>query len=188
MKKTELTLGILLAVIGLMMLIAPGQCIKVTVILLGVEAVANGAFTLVKVRPLVEDPAFQYTVLARSLVSVVVGILAIVLPLALASAVWSVMLYTLAVYLLVSAALELYAVAKMRGSDIERKSYITEIIVSVAVAIVLFIMPQKIGEIVIRLLGLAVLLISAGYMCYHWKNRSIVIDNVEVVDDVPSGE
>lgn len=182
MHKSELTVGILLIAISLMMIVAPEQCIKVVVVLLGVEAIVNGGYGLLKVRSLLVDNSFQMVVLIRSAVSIVVGLLAVILPLALAKAVWTGLLYMLAFYLLVSAILELYAVAKMRNTDIERKNYIVEIVVSVALAIVMFIMPRKIGEVLMRLLGVFLLVVSIAYLAYQSKTRHVIVDNVEVVD------
>ncbi len=183
MRKTNFMLGVLLAVVGLMMIVAPDKCIKVAVILLGIEAVVNGIFSLAKIRQLVSDKDFQFAVLIRGIISIIIGLLAIVLPLKFAETMWTVMLYVLAAYLLVAAVLELYAVAKLRNTGIERKQYVLEAVVSTICAVILFIIPQQIGMIIIRILGVVVLLVSTVYVLYEWRNRPIVVDNVEVVDD-----
>ena len=190
MRKTDFLLGVLLAVVGLMMIVDPDKCIKIAVILLGLEAIVNGVFSLIKVRQLVSDKDFQLAVLLRGIISIIIGVLAVVLPLRFAAAMWTVMLYVLAAYLIVAVVLELYAVAKLRDTGIERKRYIIEAIVSVISAIILFIIPQQIGVTVIRILGVVVLLVSVVYLLYEWRNRPIVVDNVEVVDDnsAPVGE
>ena len=89
-------LGALLALVALMMIIAPEQCIKVAVVALGIEAVVNGIFNLIKIRQLVDDKSFQLTVIVRSVISIVIGILAVFLPLRFAEAMWTIMLYVLA--------------------------------------------------------------------------------------------
>ena len=183
MRKTDFLLGVLLAVVGLMMIVDPGKCIKITVILLGLEAIVNGVFCLVKVRQLISDKDFQIAVLIRGIISIIIGVLAVVLPLRFAATMWTAMLYMLAAYLIVAVILELYAVAKLRDTGIERKRYIIEAIVSVISAIILFIIPQQIGVTVIRILGVVVLLVSVVFLLYEWRNRPIVVDNVEVVDD-----
>lgn len=184
MRKTDFMLGALLALVALMMIIAPEQCIKVAVIALGIEAVINGLFNLIKIRQLVDDKSFQLTVLVRSLISIVIGILAIVLPLRFAEAMWTIMLYVLVAYLLASAFLELYMLAKLRDTNIERRRYMLEVIISFVGAIVLFIVPQQIGLVLVRILGVLLLAVSAGYILFEWHDRPIVVDEVEVVDDV----
>lgn len=183
MRKSDLTIGILLTAIALMMIVAPDQCIKVVVVLLGVEAVVNGGYGLIKLRSLLVDNTFQMVILIRSAVSIVIGLLAIILPIALAQAVWTGLLYMLAFYLVVSAGLELYAVAKMRDTDIERKNYIVEVVVSLALAAVLFIMPREIGRVLVRLLGVFLLVVAIAYLGYQSKTQHIVVDDVEIIDD-----
>jgi hypothetical protein len=183
MRKTNFILGVLLAVVGLMMIVAPDKCIKVAVILLGIEAVANGVFSLVKIRQLISDKDFQLAVFVRGIFSIVIGFLAVILPLKFAAMMWTVMLYVLAGYLLLAAVLELYAVAKLRNTGIERKQYVLEALVSIICGIILFIIPQQLGMVIIRVLGVIVLIVSLIYVLYEWRNRPIVVDNVEVVDD-----
>ncbi|MCK9169963.1 MAG: DUF308 domain-containing protein [Treponema sp.] len=183
MRKTNFMLGILLAVVGLLMIVAPDKCIKAAVVILGLEAIANGIFSLIKIRQLISDKDFQSAVLIRGIISIIIGLLAVILPLRFAAAMWTVMLYVLAAYLLLAALLELYAVAKLRNTGIERKQYVVEAIVSIICAVILFIIPQQAGMVIIRILGVVVLLVSLIYVLYEWRNRPIVIDNVEVVDD-----
>ena len=57
-------------------------------------------------------------------------------------------------------------------------------IISFVGAIVLFIIPQQIGLAIVRILGVLLLAVSAGYMLFEWHDRPIVVDEVEVVDDV----
>ncbi|MFA6856310.1 MAG: DUF308 domain-containing protein [Treponema sp.] len=183
MRKTNFMLGILLAVVGLLMIIVPDKCIKAAVVILGVEAIANGIFSLIKIRQLISDKDFQSAVLVRGIISIIIGLLAVILPLRFAEIMWTVMLYVLAAYLLFAALLELYAVAKLRNTGIERKQYVVEAIVSIICALILFIIPQQAGMVIIRILGVVVLLVSLVYVLYEWRNRPIVVDNVEVVDD-----
>jgi uncharacterized membrane protein HdeD (DUF308 family) len=183
MRKTNFMLGVLLSVVGLMMIVSPDKCIKVAVLLLGVEAILNGVFNLVKIRQLIVDKDFQLAVFVRGIISIVIGLLAVILPLRFAAAMWTIMLYVIAAYLLLAAVLELYAVAKLRNAGIERKQYVLEAIVSIICSVILFIIPHQIGMVIIRVLGVVVLLVSMVYVLYEWRNRPIVVDNVEVVDD-----
>ena len=74
--------------------------------------------------------------------------------------------------------------AKLRDTNIERRRYMLEVIISLVGAIVLFIVPQQIGLVLVRILGVLLLAVSAGYMLFEWHDRPIVVDEVEVVDDV----
>lgn len=177
--------GILLALIALMMIIAPEQCIKVAVIGLGIEAIVNGVLGLTKSRGLLSDANYQLAILVRSIMSIVIGLLAVVLPMKFAEAMWKIMLYMLGFYLLIAGAIQLYIAAKLRNSNIERRRYVIEVVVSFIGAVVLFIISRPhVGVFFIRLVGVGVLLVSIGYLLFEWKNRPIVVDEIEVVDDV----
>ncbi|MBR7064741.1 MAG: DUF308 domain-containing protein [Treponema sp.] len=183
MKKSDVMLGVLLAIIGLMMIIAPDQCIKVAVISLGLEAIINGAYNLLKMRQLVSDPTFQLAILIRGLISVVIGLLAIILPLRFAATMWTIMLYMLAFYLIAASIIELYAMTKLRTTGIDRKQYTIEVVISFIAALILFLIPQQIGLALIRVLGIILFIISGAYTLYEWKNRPIIIDEIEIIDE-----
>ena len=100
MRKTYIGIGILAIIIGLMMLIVPHQCIKAIVIILGVFSVANGVYNLFAIRRLIADSDFAITITIRGIISIIVGLLAILLPLIFAGVIWTIMVYILAFYLL----------------------------------------------------------------------------------------
>lgn len=191
MKKSNFLVGVLITVVGLLLLIIPRQCMKAIVILLGIEAIANGIHSLVYTRKLAPDSSFQFTVICRGMLSLVIGLLAFFLPIRfvnIVDSIWTVVLYILACYLIVGAILELFAMGKIRDTEIDRKQYIFEAIVSIVVAIILFLVPgEKLGNAVLRILGLVVALFGGVYLVYEWKNRPIVQEPVEVIDEI-SGE
>ena len=76
---------------------------------------------------------------------------------------------------------------KIRETEIDRKSYILEAIISIIAAVIMFLVPAKIGEMILRIAGLFVAVCGSLYLLYTWKNRPIVQEPVEVVDDI-SGE
>lgn len=184
MRKTNFLAGILLAVIGLLMIIMPRGFIKAAVILLGIEAVVNGVYTLVYTRKFISEASVQFTIICRSMLSIVIGLLAFFLPLVVADVMWTVMLYVLAVYLLADAVLELYAIGKLRDAGVERRYFIREAVISIVVAVILFIIPAKIGTLIVRICGLILLILGASYSFYEWNSRPILQEHVEVVDDI----
>lgn len=171
MRKSYIGIGVLAIIIGLMMLIVPHQCIKVIVIILGIFAVANGTYNLFSVRRLIADSDFVMTITIRGVISIVVGFLAILLPLVFANFLWTIMVYTLAFYLLVSSVMEIFSTKKMKNVGINTKPYILEIIGSIIIAIILFIIPAKIGTLIIRLLGIAIALFGIGLLLAEYKNN-----------------
>lgn len=184
MKKNSLLFGLVLFIVGFLMLISPKGCLKSVVVILGVVCVANGIYQLLYTRKLFPDSTFQYSVLARGMLSIVVGLLAFFLPLKFAEMVITVMLYVLAIYLLVGAALLGYASGKLRDSDVDRKPLIREIVVSVLLAMIMLLIPAEVGEAIIRFGGLAAMLSGVFFIVYYIKNKPLVQEAVQVMDDI----
>lgn len=124
MKQNNLFLGLVLGFVGMIMIFLPSACIKAVVILLGIEALANGVYQLLYTRKLYSDVTFQYSVLIRGMFSIVVGLLACFLPLRFAQIMWTVMLYVLAFYLLAGSALLFFSIGKLRDSSVERRQLV----------------------------------------------------------------
>ena len=184
MKKSSLFIGFLLSLIGLLLLIIPRQCVQAIVILLGIEAVANGIYSLMYTRKLIPDSSFQYTVICRGMLSIVIGLLAFFLPLKFAQAMWNIMLFVLAIYLIIGALLQMYATGKLRETGVDRKQFIIESIISICAAIVMFIIGAKSGIVFVRIVGTVVLLCGLTYLFFLWRTRPLVQEPVEVVDDI----
>ena len=183
MRKTYLGIGVLAIIIGLMMLIVPHQCIKAIVIILGIFSVGNGVFNLFSIRKLIADSDFAMIITIRGSISIIVGLLAILLPLSFAGVLWTIMIYTLAFYLLISSGMEIYGTIKMKTVGIDTKPYIAEIIGSIIIAIILLIIPAEIGTLIIRFLGLAIMLVGIGILFFETKSKPLIVYAEEVPND-----
>ena len=183
MRKTYIGIGILSIIIGLMMLIVPHQCIKAIVIILGIFSIGNGIFNLFSIRKLIADSNFVKTITIRGTISIIVGLLAIFLPLVFAGILWTVMVYTLAFYLLISSGMEIYSIIKKKQVGINTKPYIAEIIGSIVIAIILLIIPAKIGTLIVRLLGIAIMIIGVGLLFFEIKSKPLVVYTEEVPEN-----
>lgn len=184
MKKNSLLLGIILAIVGLIMTITPSGCIKAVVIILGIEAVANGVYQLLYTRKLFPDAAFQYSVIIRGMLSIVVGLLAFFLPLRFAEIIWTVMLYVLAVYLLVGSALLLFSCGKLQNTNVDRRQFITEAVISIILALIMLLIPVHVGTTLVRIAGIVLILTGAAFIVLYIKNKPLVQGPVQVMDDI----
>ena len=164
-------ISVLSLVVGCVMLFAPSAWLSIMVVLLGVAAIANGGFNLLSLYKIVADPAFRKVVIVRGIVSIAVGLAAILLPLTVAGIVWYTMVYMLAGYLIVSVIMELYAVYRLQKFNVSARPYYGEIIGSVILAIVLFILPGQIGLTLIRVLGALLAVSGIGIFIWQWKCR-----------------
>ena len=144
-------------------------------IVLGIGTIINGLYNLKTVRILVTDTDYQRLISIRGFTSIAIGVLAVLLPLLIAGIVWTVMIYILAVYLLLSAGTELFALSKIKEAGIETKPYMYEVFFSIGFALLLFIMPAKFGLIIVRILGILILLAAAGFIFREWKNKPLIV-------------
>lgn len=192
MDKNRLFLGFVTAALGIFLLISPRTFIQFFVIILGVAAVIDGIFILVTSRNLILDPVYNKIVTIRGILSVVIGAVAVILPMAVAKVAWSVMAYSLAVYLLISAGLELYTITKLHRNGVMIRQPMIEVLTSVLLALVLLIIPsESVGDFIVRIFGLALVIFGVGTTLLQWKNRPITIipDSVEnVTEDAETEE
>lgn len=186
MDKNKLFLGFMTAALGLFLLISPDTFISFFVILLGLAAIIDGVFILAATRDLIIDPQYKLIVTVRGVLSLVVGLLAVVLPVAVAAVVWKAMAYTLAIYLLVSVGMQLYTITKLHRNGIMIRQSLIEVASSLVLALVLFVIPvQEAEHLLVRLFGIVLLVIGVGLVVIQWKNRPeiVVPDSVETEED-----
>ena len=126
------------------------------------------------------------TILIKSIVSIVAGLLAVVFPLAVGGAAWTAMIWVLIFYLMLSAAAGFYAAALLKDTGVERKRYIIENLLLLAVAVVLILLsPRDLGMAIIRLIGVVVLVAGVALILFDvLSNRNVVeADVVEVKEE-----
>ena len=191
MDKNKVFLGFVTAALGLFLLISPDTFISFFVIILGVAAIIDGIFILTATRDLIIDPQYKLIVTVRGVLSIVVGLLAVILPITVAAVVWKAMAYTLAIYLIISAGMQIYTITKLHRNGIMVRQSMIEVASSLLIALVLFVIPaQTAGHFIIRLFGIALLVVGIGLLVIQWKSRPEVVlpDSVETVEDEKSEE
>lgn len=191
MDKNKIFLGFVTAALGLFLLISPDTFISFIVIILGVAAIIDGVFILAATRDLIIDPQYKLIVTVRGVLSIVVGLLAVILPIAVAAVIWKAMAYTLAIYLIISAGMQIYTITKLHRNGIMVRQSMIEVASSILIALVLFVIPaQTAGHFIIRLFGIALLVVGIGLLVIQWKSRPEVVlpDSVETVEDEKSEE
>lgn len=187
MDKNKFILTLLVAVVGLLMIVSPDTFIAMVVIILGVASAVDGIFILVTTRNLIIDPHYKLMMTVRGILSLLIGVTAVAFPLVVANAAWTLMLYIIAVYLLVSAALETYGITKLHRNGITVRQSVIEVIVSVVLAIILFIIPSKTsGGIIVRICGVVLLVVSLVAAFIQWHNRPITVYPDSIDDDTSS--
>lgn len=190
MDKNKFILGILTSVAGLLMIVSPETFVTLIVIILGVAAIVDGLFIMITTRNLILDPQYKTIMTVRGVLSIFVGILAILLPLFVAAVVYKVMAYVLAVYLIISAVMESYGISKLHRNGIMIRQSVIEVAISVLLAVVLFIIPARTaGSVIVRICGIVILLTGLIWLFVQWKNRPITVPAEDiVVEEEPVSE
>lgn len=167
MKRWYLFSGILAALLGLLVIIFPAFWIKLVVVILGLAAIAYGIYSLKITKVISDEINYRRTILIKSIVSIVAGLMAVLFPLAIGGAAWTAMIWLLIFYLLVSAAAGFYAAALLKDSGVERKRYIIENLLLLACAVVLILIsPRSLGNAIIRLIGIVVLVAGLALILF----------------------
>ena len=165
MKTKNVILGVILAVLGIVMIAIPDTCIKAAVVIVGLAAVAFSAYNLLVIYKKSEDAAFKKTLLIKSIITFVVGLISVICPFVLVktvAAIWKIISIVLAVYLILYAGVSVYSSAKLRSSfPEESKKLIFEALIFVAIAILLIIIPiEQFGRAFVRIVGLGGLIVG----------------------------
>ena len=158
MKRWYLFSGILAALLGLLIIIFPAFWIKLVVVIIGLAAIVYGVYCLRFTKVISEDISYRRTILIKGIVSIIAGLMAVLFPLAIGGAAWTAMIWLLIIYLFASAAFGFYAAALLKDSGLERKPYIIENLLLLAIAFLLILIsPRTLGNAIIRLIGIIVL-------------------------------
>lgn len=188
MKKWNWVAGVLFALLGLFIMIFPMFWLKVVVILLGLGSIAYGVYNLKFTKSVFENSSYEKTILIKSIVSIIIGILAVLLPATIAGAMWTIMIYILAVYLVISAVLGFYSVSLLKDSGIDRKRYVFENLGLLIGAVFLFIVPSKtLGSVIIKIIGFLIMIFGVVLIIIEFAGRKNVI-KAEVVETTEDGK
>lgn len=185
MKKWYMTAGILAAVLGLLIIIFPAFWINLVVTVLGIGAIAYGIYNLKFAKDLIEVEIYKKTIMIKSIVSIVIGAMAVLFPIAIGNAAWTAMKIVLIIYLIGAAAVGFFSVSLMKDTEIERKRYIFENLILLGVAVVLILLsPKALGEAIVRIVGIVAVVCGACLIVFEVlaKKKEIVVTTVEVKD------
>ena len=192
MKTKNIVLGGILAVIGLLMIINPGACINAVVVLVGLTAVVIGGYNLFYTYKNCTVQQAKKMILIKSIVSIVIGLIAVISPFALVktvASIWKIISIVLGVYLILFAAAGIYSGIKYKSENPEDfKKNLTEGIICVLIAILLFIIPVgAVGLTIVKALGVIGIIVGAVLILVEVgiARRTTVAtkDDVTVVDD-----
>ena len=183
MNNSNYFLGIMTAIVGLMMLLAAESMVQILVIVLGISAILNAGFILAAVAPLSVDKTFKTECFIRAAVGIIVGLVCVVIPIRVAEFAWQTLVYVFAVYSLLAALVEIPIALTLHKDGFPVKRYAIEIAASIALAVILFLLPSTFGFTIIRIGGAVLIGVGVGTTILAWKNRDIIADDAIVRDE-----
>ncbi len=185
MKRWYLFSGILAALLGLLVIIFPTFWIRLVVIIIGLGAIAYGIYCLKFTKLISDDLGYRRSIMIKSIVSIIAGVMAVLFPLAIGGAAWTAMIWVLIIYLLASAAIGFYAAALIKDTGVERKRYIIENLILLAIAVILILIsPRTLGNAIIRLIGIIVMVAGICLILFDiFSNKNEVKATVVEVKD-----
>lgn len=188
MKRWYLFSGILAAILGLLVIIFPQFWIRLVVVIIGLAAIAYGIYCIKFTKAVFDDSYYKRTILIKSIVSIIAGVMAVLFPLAIGGAAWTAMIWVLIIYLLVSAAIGFYAAALLKDSGVERKRFIVENLLLLAVAVVLILIsPRALGNAIIRLIGIIVMVAGIVLVVFDIlsSKNEVKAEVIDVKEETP---
>lgn len=175
--------GALLIVLGILIIIFPAFWVRLFVVVFGLCSVAYGIYSLLPLKDL-ENSHYKTMSIIRGMITIIFGLLSVIIPIAVASVTWRVIVYIFAVGLIISSALGFYITSVFSLEGSERKEAILENVISLVVAIVLFLIsPISLGKIIIRIIGICTVIVGIILIAIKLlSKKDIIITNAEVKD------
>lgn len=165
--------GALVAALGVFVMFQGESFVRFFVVLLGLFVTVSAVAQLLALSSYRLIPFFHRATLVRTIVSIILGLCAIILPLATAKVSWMLLLYTMATVLALSAIITLIdAILTAKGGAF-RLSLLLDGLFSLAVSILLFAFPEKIGTVLLKLVGILVILAGLSLVVIASRGRSI---------------
>lgn len=189
MKSTKqwlqyIILGVIACAAGVFLFFQTENFAKVMVIGIGAFSFVTGAGALFITVKSQYDEKTRSLLLVRGVLGVVVGIVAVLLPLASNKDIWSLMLYVLAAELTVSVLVILFSMNGLKKAGTQLTRSLINIGISAALALVIFIMPKESGQLILSVIaGIIVIygiaMILAGVSRKKSVSSSATSDSVE---------
>lgn len=165
--------GALIVALGIFVMFQQESFLRFFVVMLGLFVALSSAVQLIGLSSYRLNPFFHRTTLVRTILSIVIGVFAVVLPLTAAKISWTVMLYMMASVLGLSALISIIdAILTARGGNF-RLSLLADGLFSLIISILLFAFPEQIGTIMLKVVGLVIIISGLGLIVVASRGRTL---------------
>ncbi len=158
----RLLFGVVLVAVGLFILLGEKESfVRILMFLLGALAVISGIVSVASMARYGFGKFNHAAVTVKGVVAIIVGVLAMIMPLATAYTTWRIFIYVLAAQMTLTAIVAFLEAAAIRSKGFDTVPLIHEALVSMVIAVVLFLFPNGIGHLLLVIMGIAVMLVGA---------------------------
>jgi len=175
--KRHLTLSILfgslLMILGIYLMFQQESFVKIFISILGLFLAGSGLFTLFSLSGYKLGKRSKIATLVKALISLGLGITAVIVPLTAADVSWKVFLFVIAIELVFSAVILFLDALLLRKSGIVVTGMLSEGVFSLVVAILLFVFPEQIGSMLLKLVGVVLIACGLGMVLWAYRIRKI---------------
>lgn len=180
----QLLLSVILIAFGLFILFGEKETfITIIMVILGTLAIVSGIVSIATLGTYKFGKFNHGAVVVKSTVAIIVGVLAIILPLATLYTTWKIFIYILAAEMALSSIISFLTAVAAHSHGLPVSRLIQEGLISLLVAVVLFIFPEGVGSLIVVILGIAVMVVGAtiGGLAIYQKKHSDK-DTIETVE------
>jgi uncharacterized membrane protein HdeD (DUF308 family) len=165
--------GVVIAALGLYMLFQGESFVEVLVTVLGVSMVLSGIYAIFSMRSYTWGKKSKALYLGKTLGSILIGALAVILPFTVANISWNILIYILAAQLVISAFVSLVNAIILRKGEISVSPILGEALFSLVFAILLFAFPRQIGSLILKVIGFVMLASGLGIVVWSTKIKKL---------------
>ena len=190
----SLFLGSLLMLLGIFLMFQQDSFVRFFISLLGIFLVGSGVSSLLALKKYQLGSRSKTATLIQALLSIIVGLVAVIVPLSTATVSWKILLYIIAAELVFSAVISFLDAMLLRKSSFSVSGLLTEGVFSLFVAVLLFAFPEAIGTMLLKLIGVVLIATGLGMLLWSLRIRQInkqmgkstIEAQAEIVDESPS--
>jgi uncharacterized membrane protein HdeD (DUF308 family) len=168
----QFIIGLIIIAAGVFILVKRDSFLRIFVMVLGVLAITSGASSLLSMNRYAFGRYNRNATLVKGILSLVIGVLAVVLPIFTLETTWRIFMYVLAAQMLISAAITLIAAIAVRSKGMSASQMVGEGALSLFFAVFLFLFPRSIGNLLVTIFGVIVIAIGLAFVAIAFIMRN----------------
>jgi uncharacterized membrane protein HdeD (DUF308 family) len=165
--------GSFLVVLGIYLMFQQESFVRIFISILGLFLVGSGVASLFALRSYSLGRRTKTATLVQAILNIVLGLVAVIVPLSAANVSWTLMLSLIAIELIFSALISFLDAILLRKSELPVSALLGEGVFSLVVAVLLFVFPQQIGSMLLKLFGVVIIAMGLGMVLWSVRIRKI---------------